>query len=346
MKKNINFGRLFSKINLKGYLLIAFLVLCIALLCSFSFIKDFFGIEKSKEVIISIPDGATITKISETLEKDGVIKYPKAFRLAAKRKNYVIQQGRHYIDTSMSYFGILDKLTKVPDAGYDNIYKVLVPEGFEIKDIAEKLDELGLCAKEEFIKECEEGKFDYPFVKEIKRKENRLEGYLFPAIYEIQKGESANAIIKKMLDKFSQVVIPMFENAETKYTLDEIVTMASIIEREAANDSERKLVSSVFYNRLKYNMAFGSCATVQYILKERKEILSLSDTKIESPYNTYKYKGLPPGPIASPGEKSIEAAIYPDETDYLYFVAKSDGSGNVFTKSSDEHINTVRKIQN
>lgn len=346
MKRNINLSSVLSKIKPKGYIIIALvLVLCIVLGCFFSVIKDFFGFEKSRETIVTIPDGATITKISEILEKDGLIEYPKAFRLAAKTKNYVIQQGRHYIDTSMSYFGILDKLTKVPDAGYDNIYKVLIPEGYEIKEIARKLDELDLCDSEEFIECCENGEFDYPFVKEIKRKENRLEGYLFPAIYEIQKGESASVIIGKMLDKFESVVIPLYEKAECKYTLDEIVTMASIIEREAANDSERKLVSSVFYNRLKYNMAFGSCATVQYVLNERKDILSVSDTKIESPYNTYKYKGLPPGPIASPGEKSIEAALFPDETDYLYFAAKADGSGNVFTKSSDEHINTVKKLQ-
>ena len=127
--------------------------------------------------------------------------------------------------------------------------------------------------------------------------------------------------------------------------MDEIIIMASIVEREAANDTEWGKVASVFYNRLKIGMKLQSCATVQYILKERKDVLSNKDIKIDSPYNTYKYDGLPIGPVASPGLGAVKAALYPEETDYLYFAATKDGSRNVFTKTGEEHLKTVKELQ-
>ena len=126
-------------------------------------------------------------------------------------------------------------------------------------------------------------------------------------------------------------------------TFNEVVTLASIIEREAKAEKELKVVSSVFHNRLKINMLLGSCATVQYIIKERKDFLLTKDLEVVSPFNTYKNPGLPPGPIASPGKKSIEAALYPDETDYLYFVAEKDGT-HYFSKTYDEHLRAQRRI--
>ncbi len=310
------------------------------------FVKDFLGIKKSSEIIVSIPEGAVSSAICEILENDSVIEYPFAFKLVLSAKNVVIQQGRHRLDRSMSYFQIADKLSQIPDAGYDNIFKILIPEGYELKEIADVLEKNGLIDREIFMREAEEGEFDYDFIDDIKRDKNRLEGYLFPATYEIQKGESEHKIIDKMLDAFSREIVPLYESADSEYSLDEIVTLASIIEREAANNSERPIVSSVFYNRIKKDMTLSSCATVQYILKERKKVLSISDTKIKSPYNTYREKGLPPGPIASPGAESIKAALNPADTDYLYFAARSDGSGNVFSKTDKEHLETVKKLQN
>lgn len=332
---------------LKKIVIVLMLVIAVfAVVFGFGIAKDVFGFKGDRELIVSIPEGAGIKTISEILEENGIIEYPLVFRMRASLGNYVIQQGRHVLNRTMSYGKILKKLTLIPDAGYDDIYKVLIPEGYEIKDIAETLYEKGLIDKEIFYEEIEKGDFDYPFIDEIKRDENRLEGYLFPATYEIQKGESEHAIISKMLDAFNSVVVPMFESADTDLSLDEIVTMASIIEREAANDAERPIVSSVFYNRIEKDMTLSSCATVQYILKERKKVLSVADTKIKSPYNTYREKGLPPGPIAAPGEASIEAALFPADTKYLYFAAKADGSGNVFSKTDVEHLKTVKELQN
>ena len=222
---------------------------------------------------------------------------------------------------------------------------VTIPEGFEARHIAEKLESMGLADKKEFLRLLDEGEFDFAFIDKISRNENRLEGYLFPATYELLVGESEYSIITKMLKAFEDRIVPIYEKSGTKYSLDEIVTMASLIEREAANDKERGKVASVFYNRLDIGMTLGSCATVQYIIKERKDVLSNSDIKIKSPYNTYINRGLPVGPIASAGEMSFMAALYPEDTDYLYFAAKADGSENVFTRTNEEHLNAVRVLQ-
>ncbi len=341
----MNFKIRNNKVIIIAFAIVGILALSIIVKSAMVF-KDVLGLKKSSEIIVSVPEGAVASDISKILENDGIIKYPKIFRFVLGRKNLVIQQGRHIIDRSMSYGEIAEKLSKIPDAGYDNILKVLIPEGYEIKDIARVLEEKGLIDRDIFYDEIENGEFGFSFIDKIERKENRLEGYLFPAIYEIQKGESEHSIINKMLEKFNSVVIPLYENAETEFSLDEIVTLASIIEREAANNSERPIVSSVFYNRMKKDMTLSSCATVQYILKERKKVLSIADTKIKSPYNTYREKGLPPGPIAMPGEESIKAALKPADTNYLYFAAKTDGSGNVFSKTDTEHLETVKKLQN
>lgn len=128
-------------------------------------------------------------------------------------------------------------------------------------------------------------------------------------------------------------------------SLDDIIVLASVIEREAAGDEDRGKVASVFVNRINSGMNLESCATVQYILKERKNVLSVEDTKIDSPYNTYMYSGLPIGPIASPGTKAIEAALYPEQTNYMYFLAVADGSGTLFSETFEEHLENQRKIQ-
>ncbi len=321
-------------------------LILILIVFGFLIIKDAFGFKKSRNVIITVKEGEVVKNVAETLKSDGLITFPLVFRLRASAGNYVIKQGKHIIDNSMSYGEMLAKLSEMPDAGYADIVKVLIPEGYEVKDIASTLFEKGLIPDEEsFIEETEKGRFDYPFIKKIKRDKNRLEGYLFPATYEIRLGESEHSIINKMLEKFNEVVVPLYENSDTKYSLDEIVTLASMIESEAANDDERPIISSVFYNRLDKNMYLGSCATVLYVTKDRKKVLSVADTKIKSLYNTYINKGLPPGPISAPGEASIKAALNPQRTPYLYFAAKSDGSGNIFSKTEAEHLKVINKVQ-
>ncbi len=324
-----------------------FAALLVLLWCVFA-AWDIFGLKPGKgdEVMVKIPEGSSVRDISIILDDERIISHPVLFRVYEKLGGgHMFQQGGHLVGKGMSYGSIIKKLTSTPDVGVYDTVKVLIPEGYEARMIAKKLSELGLVDEDRFMRELEEGDFDFDFIDKITRRENRLEGYLFPATYEILVGESEHDIINRMLTAFEQRIVPLYEKSGTKYSLDEIVTMASIVEREAANDSERGKVASVFYNRLNKNMTFGSCATVQYIIKERKDVLSNSDIKIKSPYNTYINKGLPIGPIASPGESSVKAALYPDDTDYLYFAARADGSENVFTRTNEEHLQVVRELQ-
>lgn len=324
------------------------LALVVLLWCVFA-LWDVFGITPGKghQVMVKIPAGSTVREIADILDDEGIIDHPMVFRFWEKLgRDNVFQQGGHLVGRGQSYGNIIKKLTSTPDVGAYETVTVVIPEGYEARMIAKKLSDMGLVDEERFMEELEKGDFDFDFISEIDRKENRLEGYLFPATYELLVGESEHDIINRMLTAFNQRIVPLYKQSGTSYSLDEIVTMASIVEREAANDLERGKVASVFYNRLKNDMAFGSCATVQYIIKERKDVLSNSDIKIKSPYNTYINKGLPIGPIASPGESSVKAALYPEDTDYLYFAARADGSENVFTRTNEEHLQVVQQLQN
>ncbi len=344
--KNKNYGRL----NLKS---VAVIGLSILVLCVFiwviSVFSDMFGLMpgKGREVMVEIPKGTSVRGISQILKKEGIIRHTFAFRTFEKLGDeHIFQQGGHLVGTGQSYGSIIKKLVSTPEIAENETVTVLIPEGFEAWQIAEKFQELGMADKDEFLRLLDEGDFDFDFIKDIKRTENRLEGYLFPATYEFFAGASEYEIITKMLQAFEDNIVPLYKNATTDFTLDEVVTLASIVEREAANDSERGKVSSVFHNRLRINMALGSCATVQYIIKERKAVLSNSDIKIKSDYNTYINPGLPIGPIASPGVASVKAALMPEDTDYLYFAARADGSENVFSRTNEEHIRVVKELQN
>lgn len=340
-------GRLRHKLTpLKG---LAAAVALAAFVWACSVVGDMLGMTlgSGRSVMIAVPKGAGASEISRILKAEGVIRHRTVFRIVEKLggEEHVFQQGGHSVGKGQSYAEIIDKLTGEPEISADETVSVLIPEGYEARQIAEKLEEMGLVDKKVFLEELENGEFDFDFIDEIERDQNRLEGYLFPATYEILVGESEHDIINRMLTAFNSRIVPIYEAAETDYTLDETVTLASMVEREAANDSERGKVSSVFHNRLKADMTLSSCATVQYIIKERKPILSNSDIKIKSEYNTYINKGLPKGPIASPGEASVRAALYPENTDYLYFAARSDGSENVFSRTGEEHLKTVGELQ-
>ncbi len=352
MKKIIRsfISKLNSFTGLKpGILYLVLAVIVCAVLWLASVIGDVFGMYPGvgEKKLIDIPKGTTASGVADILKNEGIVRHRMAFRIYEKLSgDNMFQQGGHMVGKGQSYKGLISKLTSTPEVGVDKTVSVLIPEGYEAWQIAEKLADLGLVDENKFLDELDKGEFDFDFIDKISRKENRLEGYLFPATYEIIVGESEHRIISRMLDAFEKRIVPLYNQSGTSYTLDEIVTMASLVEREAANDNERGKVASVFYNRIKLGMTLGSCATVQYVIKERKDVLSNSDIKIKSDYNTYINKGLPIGPIASPGEASVRAALYPEDTDYLYFAAKADGSENVFTKSNAEHLEVVNRLQN
>ncbi len=316
------------------------------LLVGFSVFRDFSGSGGDKtQVTIEVADGAGSSAIAAQLKEAGMIRYPLAFKLYARLQGEIVyQKGIHFVADSMSYSDLLEVMGSAPDVS-ELDKKVIIPEGYELWQIVDALVESGLGDEATFYHEIENGVFDFPFVAEIPRTENRLEGYLYPDTYLFSPEESEHDILNRMLENFSEKVLPVYRGYGSDKTLDEILIFASVIEREAANDAERPLVASVFQNRMEIGMKLESCATVQYILKERKLVLDNNDIAIESPYNTYLNPGLPVGPIASPGISSIKAALYPADTKYLYFLATPDGSENLFSETFEEHNQKLAETQ-
>ncbi len=290
-------------------------------------------------IVITIPQGASTGRVAKELKQNNLIHSEFFFKVVSRisgmdgKYNY----GKFEIAKAGGYSKIFKTLTS-PGNVIESI-RVTIPEGYEIYKVADLLEEKGLIDKDKFYYLIDNGNFDYDFIKDIPQREMRLEGYLFPDTYDFVPNDEYG-IINEMLKRFEEIYSKYRTEIEGSYlNMDQFITLASIIEREAGS-ADKHLVSSVFHNRLASNEYpyLQSCATVQYVLKERKPVLSLDDTKIDSPYNTYINKGLPIGPIASPGEASIEATLNPANTNYYFFVMGSDGEHH-FSTTFNEHIN-------
>lgn len=305
-------------------------------------------VENAENVEIEIPEGAYLSKIANILYENGIIKYPDKFITFAQNEgnSNKYKYGIFTVNVNMSYEELSETLQQVGQAA--NSIKITIPEGYELRQIIALCVENGIGTEDGFNNAIQNGNFDYWFLNDIEKSDVYLEGYLFPATYTFSKDATEEEILNQMLEKFEDTFTEDMKSraSELKMSVHEIITLASIVEREAANDSERDIVASVFYNRLnsKTYPYLESCATVQYILKERKAVLSNEDTKIDSPYNTYQNPGLPPNPIASPGLESIKATLYPADTDYLFFVLGNDGK-HVFSKTYNEHLEAISKIR-
>ena len=282
--------------------------------------------DSAAQKIVNIPSGTNAKEIVDVLEKNEIIrKNNYTFRILIKllKLEDQLKYGEYNLGPSMNMLQILDKLVK----GEVITYKITVPEGYTYTQIAELLDKKEIVEREIFLKLAKDSKKPW-------------EGYLFPDTYEVPKKYGAENMSKVMLSNFNQIAIEneFTEKAEEiGFSLNEIIILASIIEKEAKFNEEKSKVSSVFYNRLEIGMKLQSCATIQYILEMPKEILDENDLKIDSPYNTYLYKGLPPSPICNPGLDSIMAALEPEEEDYLYFVLGENGK-HIFSKTYQEHL--------
>lgn len=298
---------------------------------------DFSGIIKGRSVAVKVESGEGLSSVAEKMKQSGVIFSPSLFKAYAVMTgaDSEILAGSHRMNTRMGYKNAVESLM-TPGID-DGAVRLTVPEGFEIYRLADKVNEVFGIGTDDFYA-AEKVDYGISFTKDIPNRENRYEGYLFPDTYEFEAAATAEDITERMLSRFSEIWTDEYASRadELGMTMDDVVILASVIEREAGNESEMGKVSSVFHNRLKIDMPLQSCATVQYILKERKAVLSIEDTKIDSPYNTYLYKGLPKGPIASPGRAAINAALYPETTDYLYFKVTSDGV-TAFSKTLEEH---------
>jgi UPF0755 protein len=238
-------------------------------------------------------------------------------------------------------------------SGSENVTRFTIPEGYSLEQTIDVIVSKGLSSKEELLSEIANGDFDYRFIDDLPAGENRLEGFLYPETYEVYKDASAHDILDKMLGQFNKVFLPKYyDQAKADgMTVYEVVIIGSLIEREASHDSDRPIIAGVIANRIEKGMKLELCASVQYLLGENREFLRKSDLAIDSPYNTYLYGGLPPGPICSPRIASITAALEPDDNDYLYYVLKPelDGHHNFsadyskFLKDKDAYYAAIKK---
>lgn len=292
--------------------------------------------QDSTLITVEVPNGTNTHEIGKILESKGLISNYGLFILKSKLEGLdgKYKAGQYHLSPSMSMDEIIENLI----SGNNSSIKFTIPEGFNISKIIEVFEKKGLINKETFTREIISGQYDYWFLKDAPSGKNRLEGYLYPETYYVYSNATEHEIIDKMLSQFNVVFTKEHRKRaeELGMNINEVITLASIIEREAVMSEERPIISGVFHNRLKSGMPLQSCATVQYLLGEQKAVLTIADTQIESPYNTYLVSGLPPGPICSPGIESINAALWPADTDYLYFVAKGDGS-HAFAVTFEEH---------
>ncbi|SHM52204.1 UPF0755 protein [Caldanaerovirga acetigignens] len=296
--------------------------------------------KKQDTVSFEITRGMTAKAIGKSLKKQGLIKSSLVFLIYTKinQLDTKFKSGYYNLSYAMSLPKMVDKFVK----GEVMLKKVTIPEGLTLGKIAEVFESNGLATKEEFLRLAIPSLFEekYPFLKTLPEGAT-LEGFLFPDTYYFPKDSPVTLYIDAMIKRFYDVYYRNGEFLEKEKKLGlntyQVITLASIVEREAKLSSEKPLIAAVFLNRLKKGMPLQSCATVEYVLKEHKKVLTLEDLKIESPYNTYINSGLPPGPISSPGLESIKAVLNPASVDYLYFVANMNGS-HTFSKTYEEHL--------
>lgn len=314
------------------------------------FMKEYKGTEHvaGTDVQVEIPKGASSAKVASILHKAGLIKYEYAFVLRIRGTEYKdkLQPGTFTLNTGMSTLEMIEQLCYVEPTP-EPIAKLTIPEGYTIEMIAAKCEEEGIFSAQEFLDEVASGKHGISYTNNQETGDYELQGFLFPATYDIYEDTTPGDLIDKMLAKFEEVYSGLDKSriAELGYSDYEIITMASIVEREAKLSEERPIIAGVIYNRLNAEMMLQMCPTVLYPLTKGiydKSEVTYDDLELVSPYNTYNNYGLPIGPICNPGEASIEAVLYPDENNYLYYHVNeeaADGS-HVFSEDYDGHINT------
>ncbi len=286
--------------------------------------------------IVHVSPGSTGWDIGALLSDAGVIRSRTAFVVASRLMGLEqrLQAGDYRLSPGMDLLEIMRHL----ESGRVATVRVTIPEGLTLEAIADRLAAAEIVDKERFLALVQDDRLIYGDNSPLDKPTDSLEGYLFPDTYLFVRNQPEEEIIKRMVYRFTEVVGPLMEKAELPegFSWHEMITLASIIEKEVMVVEEAPLVSAVFWNRLNIGMPLQSDPTVQFVLEESPRKLYNSHLAYDSPYNTYKYRGLPPGPIASPGLSSIKAALKPAEADYLYFVAKGDGT-HAFSRTFQQH---------
>ncbi len=303
--------------------------------------------EPQTEIAVAIPDGTSIKGIGKLLEENGVIDSAAHFEFLCKinSEGSEFKSGYYAFTNHMSF----DSLVNILNTGAvdEGALRLTVKEGMWLSEIAQKVDELKICSKEEFMEAANSRDYDYDFIKDIPDRENLLEGYLYPNTYFLYEGMSAHDIVDMLLKEFDREISKndIVNKAEAKgKTLDEIVIIASLIEAEVKYEPERTLVSSVIYNRLAEGTKLQIDASVIYSKGERVNRVYEKDLKTENEYNTYYVDGLPKGPINSPRIASLVAACEPEDTNYFYYVVEDMQSGqHAFCETYDDFLKAKDK---
>jgi len=237
----------------------------------------------------------------------------------------------------------IKELTEIITQGKVSVTKITVPEGWNLKEIADELEKKKVVNKEDFLNAAAKS-YDYPSLKD-KPTEVSIEGYLFPDTYFFPANVTAETVVKNMLSNFeNKVDRKILEKGKLQgYTTHEILTIASIIEKEVSEESDRAIVAGLLYKRLNNGIALEVDATINFITGKNNPQSSLEDLAIDSLYNTYKYKGLPPGPISNPGLAAIKAAVNPQNSDYWYYLNRQDTKETIFSKNFEEHLANKEK---
>lgn len=329
--------------NRRFYLIFSVVALLILLLVGSLFYSSLFS---SRQTIkVTIPPGSDSADIAHLLAQKKIISCPLLFSLLAKWQGVEgkLMPGSYYFKPGTPYTQILKTLQK---GSMFKVHWVTIPEGFTVKQIADRLDSRTHLDGDDFYRlatsQAPALKSEYSFLKS--NSTPGLEGCLFPKTYKVDRETTVDKFLRMMLDQFQEETASLrWEVSGKKFNLHQLLTVASLIEKEAKLNKERSLIAAVIYNRLEKGMPLEICATVQYVLPHRKAKLNAQDLKVKSPYNTYLHRGLPPGPICNPGLASIKAALYPAKADYLYYVLVSEKGEHYFTSSYQKFLEAKRR---
>ena len=300
--------------------------------------------QRPEKVFVDIPHGTSRWNIAGILRRNDVIRNRLAFELFSLwHVRAPLQAGEYYFDHPVTTREVFWQVAQ----GRIFVHTVTIPEGWTMFDIAAELDHEGVCSKEDFLTAAQ----NTALIADLAPSAKNLEGFLFPSTYEFTHRTTCEQVAKRMVQNFHAVWESLNPSDSTNFpqglSAMQVVTLASLVERETPRREERPLVAGVFYNRLKQGGPLQCDPTVAYALELQGhpvKIVRAKDLQVDSPYNTYKNPGLPPGPIANPGEASLRAALSPATTDYMFFVANDNG-GHFFSKTLAEHNRNVAKYR-
>ncbi len=282
--------------------------------------------------------------VAKSLKSAGIIRYKSLFKFYCQFSHAAthIDPGTYELNTNYDYRALVKKMQV--GSGAMVTTKVTIPEGYTMEQIFRKLEEENVCSYPDLMEAAANYKYNYSFLdEEAIGNASRLEGFLFPDTYEFYQGMQASSAINKFLVNFhNRLTQETIDLAQKRgLTLQQAVTVASMIEKEAANDEERDVIASVIYNRMRREMPLQIDSTIMYVLEEHGDVLTEEETKIDSPYNTYQNTGLPPTPIANPGAKSITAAVKPADTNYLFYALDAEAGVHKFFTDYNSFVNFV-----